>query len=68
MNKTVRKNTTAKDPSRHSQPSHPARARSRRVGPSETQKAELTPRRRGNRTVAPKQPREGQPEGHVGRK
>jgi hypothetical protein len=40
------------DPSKHSKP-RPARAKSRRVGPSESQLAEV-PRRRGIRNAKPK--------------
>jgi hypothetical protein len=47
------KNTQAADPSRHTKPRRPGRAKSRRVGPSATQAAAL-PRRRGVRNAKPR--------------
>jgi hypothetical protein len=59
----ARRNQT--DPSRHTKRKRGKSAKSRRVGPSQSQKAEL-PRDRGRRNPAPKRPRVGQPPGHVG--
>lgn len=56
---------TVTDPSRHTRRQRSTRAKSRRVGPSETE-LRNAPREHGSRTVQPKQPRAGQPPGHVG--
>jgi hypothetical protein len=53
------------DPSRHTKRKRTQRAKSRRVGPSASQKR-AAPREHGHRTAVPRRPREGQPPGHVG--
>jgi hypothetical protein len=54
------------DPSRHTKrPRRAKRAKSRRVGPSASEKR-AAPRAHGHRTAVPRRPREGQPPGHVG--
>jgi hypothetical protein len=59
----ARRNST--DPSRHTKRKRPTRAKSRRVGPTESD-LRSRPREHGRRTVEPKRPRTGQPPGHVG--
>lgn len=53
------------DPSRHTKRPKTQRAKTRRVGPTESERA-AQPREHGHRTVGPKRPRVGQPPGHVG--
>lgn len=60
----ARRNLT--DPSRHTKRAkRTKRAKSRRVGPSASEKR-AAPREHGRRTAVPRRPREGQPPGHVG--
>jgi hypothetical protein len=62
----ARRNQT--DPSRHTKRKRGKPAKSRRVGPSATERASL-PRDRGRRNPVPKRPRGGgQPPGHVGKR
>jgi hypothetical protein len=54
------------DPSRHTKRKRSMkRAKTRRVEPTQAQKA-AQPRQHGRRTPTPRQPRVGQPPGHVG--